>query len=518
MIYMGRAMRQMLIAPDDLSRDKARAQLNKARDSLRTELAEGRKRMHLEKNIALYEQFQQDFTKYNENLEHAVALIEREKHNASVAAAFVASPDFTASGSKADEQLTEMTKVKEHGTKAIMEKAKQRSEHVRWIAMLLLLFGLGIAVLFGILVGTTIKRPNERLRLSVEELAEGKVDSPIPHTDYPNEIGVMARALKVLQEIYRKADDQHWVKTHTAQIAADLQQAEDFETLAKRAISAIAPAVKAGHGLIYVLNGDHLNLLASYGYRERKHLNNGFAVGEGLVGQCAMERTPITLTAPQDYIRINSGLGEAPPACVSVLPIIHGERMLGVLEIASFQQFVAREVALIDAVVPVLATGMEIMDRNQRTRELLVSTQEQAQRMEKQAAQLEEQSVEMEAQQAELRETESWFRSIIETAPDGMLIFDEGGTIVLANPEADRLLGFAPGELLGSNVDRLVSDRAHDGHGALRQQAGSKRNILALRKDGSELTILVSLSLLPALGNRGRCISAAMREVAGRLA
>jgi PAS domain S-box-containing protein len=167
---------------------------------------------------------------------------------------------------------------------------------------------------------------------------------------------------------------------------------------------------------------------------------------------------------------------------------------------------------------------MEIIDRSQRTRELLVATQEQAERMEKQAAQLEEQSVEMEAQQAELLETENWFRSIIETAPDGMLVIDERGTIMLANPQAESIFGYAPGELVGASTERLLPEAMRNEHAALRQEfvaegrnreMGESRQLQALRKDGSEVPVRVSLSLLPARGNRGKCVSASVRTVSG---
>jgi PAS domain S-box-containing protein len=339
--------------------------------------------------------------------------------------------------------------------------------------------------------------------------------------DNVEEIATLAASFDVLRKTFQQANDQHWVKSNVADISAALQQADDYRTLTQTAVSKIAPVIGAGHGALYVLEPDgRYNLLASYGHRERKHLNNSFAVGEGLVGQVVMEKAPITLTAPRDYIRINSGLGEGPPACIAVLPVIHQNRVLAVLEVASFQPFTVRENALLDALLPTLATTLEILDRNQKTRELLVATQEQAERMEKQAAQLEEQQVEMEAQQAELLETENWFRSIIETAPDGMMVVDQSGSIVLCNPQAETLFGYAPGELLGTNVDRLVPTGTQAGHPALRARfmAESKRRPLAshvhgLRKDGTEIPVDVSLSPLPARGHRGNCVSVAVRAI-----
>jgi PAS domain S-box-containing protein len=507
LIYMGRAMRQMMIAQDSSTRDKARSQVKAAHDKLLKELEEGRKRIIRDEVIALHDEFLRTFSKFNENVEHAILLIEREQASTSEAAKFITSPEFITVINTADEALTAMTKVKEKGSRTKLDEVKRQIQSTRNLAMLMLALGILGAIGLGVLIGNSIKRPNERLRNSVEALAGGDVASNIPHTDYPNEIGILARAIAVLQGIYRKAEDTRWVKTHSAEIATHLQQAEDQKTLAQAAVSRIAPALKAGHGALYVLNAERrLALLGSFGYRERKNLNNGFSLGEGLVGQCAMEKQAITLTAPQDYIQINSGLGEAPPACISVLPIVHNDCLLGVFEIASFQQFSEREIALLDSLMPVLAVSIEIMDRNQRTRDLLASTQEQSERMEKQAAQLEEQTVEMEAQQSELLETENWFRSIIETAPDGMLVFNESNTIVLTNPSAEALFGYAVGELMGAPLAKIMSLDA--------LASGSTGQICAVagqHKDGHALSLSLNLSHLPSRGRHGRCVSVAVR-------
>ncbi|EME67858.1 methyl-accepting chemotaxis protein [Paramagnetospirillum caucaseum] len=501
--YMGRALRQMMIAPDGQSRDRARAHVDQARSALHDEMAQARKRLFRAEAIEGLEKFQRNLARYNENVEHAMGLIERESLNPSAAAKFVASAEFIASGNAADEDLDRIVKVKERGTRSALELVRADVAATQRMAVGLLLGGILAAILLGVLIGLSIQRPNERLRNSVEELAAGNVEAQIPHTDYPNEIGIMARAIGVLQDIYRKANDQHWVKSHVSDIGAALQQAEDFAALARIAVSKIAPAIGAGHGAFYVADGEgRYNLLAGYGYRERKHLSNSFAVGEGLVGQCVMEKSTIVLTAPKDYIRIGSGLGEGPPASIIVLPVIHDDRVLGVLEMASFQPFKDREQAVLEALLPTLSTGMEILDRNLRTRELLAATQEQAERMEKQAAQLEEQQVEMEAQQAELLETENWFRSIIETAPDGMLVADSGGRILLANPNAEGLFGYSPGELIGGDVEQVMP-----GHHAM----DSGHEVKGRHKDGTTFPIALSTSPLPPRGGRGKCLSISVR-------
>src|SRR5207249_108087 len=80
-------------------------------------------------------------------------------------------------------------------------------------------------------------------------------------------------------------------------------------------------------------------LISSYGYKHRKSVSSAFALGEGLVGQAALEKKPIVVTeVPDDYVRIASGLGEATPRTIAVLPILFEGKVRGVIELGSFQK------------------------------------------------------------------------------------------------------------------------------------------------------------------------------------
>ena len=86
-----------------------------------------------------------------------------------------------------------------------------------------------------------------------------------------------------------------------------------------------------------------LRLIATYGYKERKSIANRFKLGEALVGQAALERKPIVITqAPEDYIKIASGLGEAAPTSIIVIPVLFEESVMAVIELASFDAVHAR--------------------------------------------------------------------------------------------------------------------------------------------------------------------------------
>src|SRR5436190_11104182 len=106
----------------------------------------------------------------------------------------------------------------------------------------------------------------------------------------------------------------------------------------------LAPVVSAQQGVFYIMNGKEgepeLKLLASYAYRDREGANSRFKLGEGLVGQAAVEKERILLTnVPQDYVTINSGLGAAPPRNIVVLPILFEGQVKAVIELSSAEEF-----------------------------------------------------------------------------------------------------------------------------------------------------------------------------------
>jgi PAS domain S-box-containing protein len=425
-------------------------------------------------------------------------------------------------GDAADDIIDQIIKIKEEGAGKTAQAMVDMSERNRNISLILLLAGLVLGGVCGLIMGSSIKRPNDGLLASVEGLAAGKLDDAIPHTDYSNEIGVMARAIQVLQNVCRGMDNQRWIKANVAEISSRLQHADDYGSLAREFLSAACPLLGAGLGVLYLHEENELRILGAYGWRERKNLNLKLALGEGLLGQSALEKQPITIThPPEDYVKIGSALGEAIPRTVSVLPIMQTGQLLGMLEMASFQTVSERETALLDALIPVLATTMQILERNINARKMMKEAQERATQMETQAAQLEEQSVEMEAQQAELLKTEDWYRSIVEAA-NAMLVVDEQGIIVLCNPQAETLFGYAGGELAGQRVDALLPSWAQaDTQARLMAsddplQKHAIINVNALSKDGSEIAIEATFNRLPESGDKGACACVSVRDLTGQ--
>ena len=250
------------------------------------------------------------------------------------------------------------------------------------------------AYVWGIFYRRRILDPIETINRQFQSL---QGDGVLPHFDYPDdesEIGQLVKTLNTYQTNTAMVNDEQWIKTHQAHITAEMQTKSSFFELAHFFLSQIASLIEVGQAVFYIHDDEHrvLRLLATYAYRERKSLAQKFLVGEGLVGQCALEKAPIVITAPPaDYIQVSSSLGVAPPQSILLLPVMNGEHVLAVIEFACFKPFGRREQGLLDSLIPPLSMSLEILDRNMRTQRLLEATQDQARMLEDQTKELETQ-------------------------------------------------------------------------------------------------------------------------------
>ena len=494
---IGRNVRQAIIAKDSDARNLALDQLIEARAQLPKEIEHVRLSLYRTENQENLRRFEENYAIYGRGVDSAIALL-REGQIAD-AQALVASAEYQRPGIAANSALRRLADLKVQGAYDRFDQALLRSEYSSRNSMILLGAGLLLGMLLWLLVTRSVAVPLRRLRAAVAELAEGKFEYTIPHRDYKNEIGDLARAVAVLQGEAQKMEAQRWLKTHQAEISNELQSAENINDLANIFLNKVAPLIKIGHGAFYMHEADqqHLRLLGTYACS--KTPDSQIKLGQGLVGQCALQQTPIILSQPPaDYLSIGSSLGDASPHTIVVMPVLRNERLLAVLELATFTAFGTKEQALIDGLMPILAMSLEILERSDKTKGLL----------------------------QEIKVTEAWFRGIIESAPDGMLVADKFGQIVLANRQLEAMFGYAPGELIGRPIETLVPDSVRPGHPALRngyieeggtrEMGGDNRKLRGRRKDGSEFSIEVGLSRLPDVGGRGISVCASVRDITER--
>src|SRR5262245_22021106 len=247
-----------------------------------------------------------------------------------------------------------------------------------------------LAGLLGLLTFRRIANPIQALEASVKTVAGGDYGKAVPFVDATDETGGLARSIDVLKQGAAAMDEQRWVKSSISTLTRALQSASSRAEFGQRLLSGLVPMLGGGVAGFYVLDDGlgQLQRVAAYGLAEASG-SGSIRIGEGLVGQCAQERTAVALeNLPPDYLRITSGLGQAAPVHAVALPLVSKDALLGVLEVASFRRFTARESSLLDELIPVVAMSLEILQRNLHTQELLGQTQEQARTLEQQAEEL----------------------------------------------------------------------------------------------------------------------------------
>jgi hypothetical protein len=217
--------------------------------------------------------------------------------------------------------------------------------------------------------------------------------------------------IRNLRDTTRKNMEQDWLKTNLAKFSRMLQGQRDLAAVSQLILSDLAPLVTAHHGVFYLMDtsGDEtaLKLLASYAYRDRKSVANEFRVGEGLVGQCAVDRRMLLIdSVPEDYVQISSGLGEASPRNIVVLPVLFEGEVRAVLELATFDEFDEIRLTFLEQLAETIGIVLNTIGANMRTEELLRQSQALTENLQSQQDVLTETNKRLEQQTRSLQKSE----------------------------------------------------------------------------------------------------------------
>lgn len=212
---------------------------------------------------------------------------------------------------------------------------------------------------------------------------------------------------QALQAEKDKLLEQDWLKTHYARVLEKIQGVRDIYTFGKALLNEVVPILEAQLGLFYTKehhSNNHntekrteLTLTASYAYNQRQSLSNRYGFGEGLVGQSALEKTPILITDPPgDYLKIDTGFSQVVPAQIQVIPLIFENEVLGVLEIATLKPFTSLQQSLLDQITANLGIFINIIVGRSRTEHLLARSQTQAEELGMRERQLQQANLDLE--------------------------------------------------------------------------------------------------------------------------
>jgi GAF domain-containing protein len=151
-------------------------------------------------------------------------------------------------------------------------------------------------------------------------------------------------------------------------------------------------------------NEPYLELVACFAYERKKFIQKKVYIGEGLVGQCAMEVDKIFLTdVPDDYVNITSGLGQSTPKCILIVPLKVVDTCVGVLEIASFNVLEEFEINFVEKICETIATSISTNKINERTKKLLEESQQQSEELRSQEEEMRQNMEELHATQEEMQ-------------------------------------------------------------------------------------------------------------------
>ena len=320
-------------------------------------------------------------------------------------------------GRKKGEEAAAAAIALTHGEerKLAEEQVAADQAHTDALATMALLVTLTAAAAFALVtwVSRGVAGDIGRVVSTTDQIASGDLDTVIDATA-EDEVGLLARSVQRMQSALRSArkqtTDEDWLRDSLARVNTLVLGQTDPQVLADSALTEIARLLDAKVGALFTMREEHaareLHLLASYAYTTRKSLATRFRPGEGLVGQAALERKQILLqNAPEDYVRVVSGLGDAQPRTLCVTPFLFKGEVLGVLELGMLGPLSTVQAEFLTQAMEVVAAGFEI------TRiETLVRTQRQGMEafnteLQAKSRALAQSQAELEAQQQRLRET-----------------------------------------------------------------------------------------------------------------
>ncbi|MHB8417954.1 MAG: HAMP domain-containing protein [Myxococcales bacterium] len=210
-----------------------------------------------------------------------------------------------------------------------------------------------------------------------------------------------------LRDTTRSNEEQDWLKTNLARFFSLMQGQRNLQALADQIISQLTPVVEAQHGAFYLAESEGgattLSLTGTYAYTQRKRLANRFALGEGLVGQCARERKPIVVAeVPEGYVEIESGLGKAPPRSIVVYPVLFENQVRGVVELASFRPFTSVQLAFLEQLMLNVGLAINLVGTSMRTEQLVQQLQGSNLEFDRRSRELEDRAQLLEARNREI--------------------------------------------------------------------------------------------------------------------
>lgn len=240
----------------------------------------------------------------------------------------------------------------------------------------------------------------------------------------------------------------------------------DLLKLADEIIANLVKYLKANQGALYIVDDQSedeeptMSMKACYAWDKKKYLNHKIYKGEGLSGQAWQEGDTIYITeVPQDYVKIVSGLGDANPTSVLIVPLKVNDLIYGVVEIASFNVFHDFEIEFVQKIAESIASTISSVKINARTHRLLEESQEMTEQMRAQEEEMRQNMEELQATQEEMNRSQAESESTLNAIHTSLAVadYDLEGTLIKVNSNFLEMYGYTQDEIVGEHHRILVT-------------------------------------------------------------
>lgn len=266
-------------------------------------------------------------------------------------------------------------------------------------------FGFGVLILISCLYFMQNKNYNSEIQNEnlLDDIQKKNVDMDKQRKELENHLHEI--------ELARAQEEKlNWISKGLAEMAELLRQ--DYKDIHNVLVSEIVKYIEANQGCIFMVNDDDtdhvfLEMKGCYAFQRQKHFVKKMEVGQGLIGQCYLEREIIKLKeVPSDFVNITSGLGESLPSFVVIVPIMHDDKVAGVMEFALFHELEEYQVEFLDKLSYNLGSFFISNTMNVKTKELLNQSQFQMEQLRAQEEEMRQNMEELQATQEEMQRKE----------------------------------------------------------------------------------------------------------------
>lgn len=360
-----------------------------------------------------------------------------------------------------------------------------------------------LASLFSAWAARNVASPIVAIQNALSKLAHGE-EAQVPSLDRRDEIGNMAQAAESFRQMSQQIERSHWMNEHLAGLTNLVSSQFSMKEVPDAILKYLCDSLEIPVAAIYFRDAQQVYSRAGiHGLARRSQAEDHFALGTGLVGQCARDHQPVILSpVPEGLSVISAGLGEFSPRELVLYPIPHKDEILAVLELATLHNLTPYQHDFLTAASNGLGLHLANLQAAEHNLVLLNETRQQAETMAEQRQRIEEAS--------------RYARSLIEAALDPLVTISTEGRIMDVNSATEKVTGVPREQLIGSDFSNYFTEpeQARKGY----QQAFSEGSVtdypLALRHVSGKVTdVLYNASVYYDADGKVAGVFAAARDI-----